>query len=126
MFHVCTSTKRKKHEPTHSENLTSGQIFFYNKVYFGWSERTALIKNCSDRACTLYTIHFTVYRMITPSFWRKGGGPRGDPTPGFGSVTQRTYAPFDFMTFTSSCVTLPFNPLFDVDVEDIGIFYLEK
>ena len=51
--------------------------------------------------------------MITPSFWRKGSGPRGDPTPGFGSVTQGTYAPFDFMTFTFSCVTLPFNPLFD-------------
>ena len=127
MFHVCISTKRKKHEPTHSENLTSGQIFFYNnKVYFGWSERTALIKNCSDRAYTLYTIHFTVYGMITP-FWGKGGV---DPevTPPLGSGLSPREPMHLLILWLSLLRVLPYPlTLYLIsDVEDIGIFYLEK
>ena len=102
-------------------------IFFYNnKVYFGWSERTALIKNCSDRAYTLYTIHFTVYRMITP-FWGKGGVDPG-VTPPLGSGLSPREPMHLLILWLSLLRVLPYPlTLYLIsDVEDIGIFYLEK
>ena len=101
-------------------------IFYNNKVYFGWSERTALIKNCSDRAYTLYTIHFTVYRMITP-FWGKGGVDPG-VTPPLGSGLSPREPMHLLILWLSLLRVLPYPlTLYLIsDVEDIGIFYLEK
>ena len=57
LYYICISTKRKKHEPT-LKFLHKDKYCFIKKVYFGLSKETALIKNYSDTAYSLYTIQY--------------------------------------------------------------------